>query len=51
MLTHPTLDQLNQLGLHGMARAFGELVSNDETVGLTHADCKRGSAPTFPGAR
>ncbi|HQT55421.1 MAG TPA: IS21-like element helper ATPase IstB [Phenylobacterium sp.] len=38
MLTHPTLDQLNQLGLHGMARAFGELVSNDETVGLTHAD-------------
>ena len=24
MLTHPTLDQLNQLGLFGMAKAFGE---------------------------
>src|SRR5439155_22335789 len=24
MLTHPTLDQLNQLGLLGMAKAFGE---------------------------
>jgi hypothetical protein len=22
MLTHPTLDQLNQLGLFGMAKAF-----------------------------
>src|ERR1700739_338957 len=25
MLTHPTLDQLNQLGLFGMAKAFGDL--------------------------
>jgi hypothetical protein len=24
MLTHPTLDQLNQLGLFGMAKAFRE---------------------------
>ena len=27
MLTHPTLDQLNQLGLFGMAKAFGEALS------------------------
>ena len=28
MLTHPTLDQLHQLGLAGMARAFTELEAN-----------------------
>ena len=28
MLTHPTLDQLQQLGLAGMARAFAELEAN-----------------------
>jgi DNA replication protein DnaC len=38
MLTHPTFDQLNALGLHGMARAFGELVDNPEAAGLGHAD-------------
>ena len=38
MLTHPTLDQLNTLGLHGMAKAFGELIDNDEAKGLPHAD-------------
>jgi len=25
MLTHPTLDQLHALGLHGMAKGFKEL--------------------------
>jgi hypothetical protein len=25
LLTHPTLDQLSQLGLSGMAQAFAEL--------------------------
>ena len=28
MLTHPTLDQLNQLGLFGMAKAFGEVAAS-----------------------
>lgn len=28
MLTHPTLDQLQQLGLAGMAGAFAELEAN-----------------------
>jgi len=28
LLTHPTLDQLRQLGLAGMARAFEELQAN-----------------------
>ena len=37
MLTHPTLDQLNQLGLLGMAAAFGELVDAD-VAGLSHAE-------------
>ena len=30
MLTHPTLDQLNQLGLLGMAKAFAELIASAE---------------------
>ncbi|MDE2488120.1 MAG: IS21-like element helper ATPase IstB [Alphaproteobacteria bacterium] len=38
MLTHPTFDQLNALGLQGMARAFGELIENPDAGGLTHAD-------------
>ena len=52
MLTHPTLDQLQQLGLPGpvgfadippgdrsaMARAFAELEANPSTVGLSHAE-------------
>ncbi len=36
MLTHPTLDQLNQLGLFGMAKAFGEAQSSAEAATLTH---------------
>ena len=30
MLTHPTLDQLNHLGLYGMAKAFGAMATNDD---------------------
>ena len=38
MLTHPTLDQLNALGLQGMAKAFAELDDSKETAGLRHAE-------------
>ena len=38
MLTHPTLDQLHQLGLTGMARAFTELEANPSSVALSHAE-------------
>ena len=38
MLTHPTLDQLQQLGLKGMARAFAELEANPSAAGLSHAE-------------
>ena len=38
MLTHPTLDQLHQLGLAGMARAFIELDANPTSAALSHAE-------------
>jgi DNA replication protein DnaC len=38
MLIHPTLDQLNSLGLQGMAKAFNDLADDDEAAGLGHAD-------------
>jgi len=38
MLTHPTLDQLNQLGLFGMAKAFGEADASDEAAALSHPE-------------
>ena len=38
MLTHPTLDQLQQLGLAGMARAFIELEANPGSAELSHAE-------------
>ena len=38
MLTHPTLDQLQQLGLAGMARAFLELEANPSQAELSHAE-------------
>ncbi len=38
MLTHPTLDQLRQLGLAGMARAFEELAANPRSAELAHAE-------------
>ena len=38
MLTHPTLDQMHQLGLAGMARAFAELEANPQSADLYHAE-------------
>ncbi len=38
MFTHPTLDQLHQLGLAGMARAFVELEANPTSAALSHAE-------------
>ena len=38
MLTHPALDQLSQLGLSGMARAFVELEASGTAATLTHTD-------------
>jgi IstB-like ATP binding protein len=36
--THPTLDQMHQLGLAGMARAFAELAANPQSADLSHAE-------------
>ncbi len=38
MLTHPTLETLNQLGLHGCAKGFKELEANPTAAGLSHAE-------------
>ena len=38
MLMHPTFDQLHQLGLAGMARAFAELEANSTSASLSHAE-------------
>jgi DNA replication protein DnaC len=38
VLMHPTLDQLQQLGLQGMARAFAELEANPSAAELSHAE-------------
>ena len=38
MLTHPTLDQLQALGLQGMAKAFVELDRHDDASTLSHAE-------------
>jgi DNA replication protein DnaC len=38
MLTHPTLDQLRQLGLAGMARAIEELATGPRSGELDHAE-------------
>lgn len=38
MLTHPTLDLLGQLGLHGMLKGFQDLSTQPEARGLEHAD-------------
>ena len=36
LLKHPTLDQLNTLGLQGMAKAFAEIAANGQADGLGH---------------
>ncbi len=38
MLNHPTLDQLKELRLDGMAEAFSELEAQDGTATLNHAE-------------
>ncbi len=38
MLKHPTLDLLNDLGLHGMAKGFCDLADNPESLALSHAE-------------
>jgi DNA replication protein DnaC len=38
VLTHPTIDQMHQLGLAGMARAFAELEANPQNIDLSHAE-------------
>jgi DNA replication protein DnaC len=38
LLAHPTLDQLRQLGLAGMARAFEELAATPSGAELDHAE-------------
>ena len=38
MLTHPTLDLLHELGLHGMAKGFKALEHVAETTSLEHAE-------------
>ena len=38
LLTHPTLDLLANLGLHGMAKGFHDLANNPEAASLGHAE-------------
>jgi len=38
MLTHPTLDLLHKLGLHGMAKGFKEFERQPEVNGLAHSE-------------
>ena len=38
MLTHPPLDSLTQLGLHGMAQGFQDLERQPEAAALPHGD-------------
>jgi DNA replication protein DnaC len=38
MLTHPTLDQLHQLGLLGMAKAFADVETSGEAAALAHPE-------------
>ena len=38
MLTHPTLNLLHDLGLHGCAKGFKDLEANPEAAALSHAE-------------
>jgi DNA replication protein DnaC len=38
VLTHPTLDLLHDLGLNGMAKAFGEIEASGEAATVTHPE-------------
>jgi len=38
VLTHPTLDQLRELGLDGMVKAFGDIEATGQTAALNHLE-------------
>ena len=38
MLSHPTLDILNELALHGCAKGFKELEANPAAVSMSHGE-------------
>jgi len=38
MLSHPTIEQLHQLGLAGMAEAFAEIEASSEVGRLSHPE-------------
>jgi len=38
LLTHPTLDLLHDLGLHGMAKGFRDMADNPESAALGHGE-------------
>jgi DNA replication protein DnaC len=38
LLNHPTFDLLHELGLHGMAKGFRDMVDNPESQSLGHAE-------------
>jgi DNA replication protein DnaC len=38
LLTHPTFDQLNAMGLYGMAKAFQDMATNPDADSLSHAE-------------
>ena len=38
MLNHPTLDRLQDLGLHGMVKGFRDLAANPESKALEHTE-------------
>ena len=50
MLHHPTLDQLKELRLHGMADAFTEMQGKDRNVLILDGDGREVEVrPTAPG--
>jgi DNA replication protein DnaC len=38
MLTHPSLERLSALGLHGMAKAFSDLIGDTDADAMTHGE-------------
>lgn len=38
MLTHPTLETLHALGLHGIAKGFKAMEAEPAAAAMTHAD-------------
>ena len=51
LFTHPTVEQLHQLGLAGMTRTFAELEANPTSaalVGLASSSTKARAMPASP---